>query len=46
MATWLLESGQGVVLTNRNKRERLVSFYHLLTIKEKLKSYIKNGINQ
>lgn len=46
LATWLLEPGQSEVLTKKDKRERLLSYHHLLRVKEKLNMYIKTGINQ
>jgi hypothetical protein len=45
MATWLLEINQGKSLTACSKRERLLSYFHLLSIKDKLKHYIKTGLN-
>ena len=43
LATWLLERGQGVVLTEKNKQERLLSFYHILPKKSRFRKYIKTG---
>jgi hypothetical protein len=45
MATWMLEAEQGKSLTLVNKKERLLSFYHLIQIKEKLKKYVLTGLN-
>ena len=45
LATWLLEKEQGNVLTRKDKRERLLSYFHLLEKEFELKDYIKTGMN-
>ncbi len=43
LATWLLEESQGIVMTNKGKKERLLSYFHILPKKKYFKRYIKTG---
>jgi len=43
LATWLLEESQGVSLTRKRYKQRLLSFFHTREKKDKFKPYIKTG---
>jgi len=44
LATWLFEVNQAVALTNRNQKNRLLSYYHTAQIKNlDLRKYVKTG---
>ena len=48
LATWIAEKSQGDSLTNKSARQRLLSYYLLITqnaTKEILNRYIKTGRN-
>ena len=47
LATWLVEISQGQSLTRKKKRERLVSYYHVIQNKneEELDQYVQQGKN-
>jgi len=46
LATWLLEPQQGEVLTKINKRERLLSYYHIIQKMNEFLFYVKTGRNK
>jgi len=46
LATWLLEVEQGNSLTKIDKRERLLSYYHIVQKIKEFSNYIKTGMNQ
>jgi hypothetical protein len=41
LATWMLEKSQGQTLTKLGKRERLLSYFHIIS--DQFKKYIKTG---
>jgi len=43
LATWLLEEAQGIHLTKKRAKKRLVSFWHTREKKDKLRIYIETG---
>ena len=47
LAIWLVEISQGQSLTRKKKRERLVSYYHVIQNKneEELDQYVQQGKN-
>jgi len=46
LATWLLEKSQGVVLSQKNKKDRLISYYHTIGKESELPDYVKTGGNK
>lgn len=46
LATWPLEVSQGKALTKVGKKERPVSYYHILPKRDQLVKYIKTGRNE
>lgn len=45
LATWLLEPSHGQALTKMNKKERLLSYFHVLQKKDDFVRYVKTGRN-
>ena len=45
LATWLLEPSHGEALTKMNKKERLLSYFHVLQKKDDFVRYVKTGRN-
>ena len=45
LATWLFESSHGEALTKMNKKERLLSYFHVLQKKDDFVRYVKTGRN-
>jgi ribosomal protein S15P/S13E len=46
MATWMLETEQGRLLSKIGKRERLLSYYHIIQKISEFQRYIKTGRNR
>lgn len=45
LATWLLEPSHGQALTKMKKKERLLSYFHVLQKKDDFVRYVKTGRN-
>lgn len=43
LATWILEESQGITLSKKNKKERLLSFFHTIQKIQIFRKYIKTG---
>jgi len=43
LATWLLEKAQGTVLTKKDKKSRLLSYFHTKEKEKEVKRYVLTG---
>ncbi len=46
LATWILEASQGISLTKKGVKKRLMSYYHSKDKPDEFSHYTKTGVNK